>query len=124
MTPGHKATERIRQAERRVRAVADGWNSVNLQAIGNCVSALECSAADLSHGIEILRSSPATGGSPFRQDLLDLKRTITRLQRLVDSSAAFLRSAPGLASGDAGVYQAGGSIRYLAPPPVTPGFQV
>lgn len=123
MTPRNRALDRIVQADQRLKQIAGRWNAVDLSAIGNCVSALEASSTDLCAAAEILKSSPARPGSPLRANVLDLKQSVARLERLVDASAAFLRSAPGLACDQPVLYQAGGVVRQPASFSETPGMQ-
>lgn len=122
MTSHDKALGRITQAERRVRMTADEWNAVDLAAIFRDVAALECSAEDLRDAAEILKNTPKPDGTPIRSRILELKKSVVRLERLVGASAAFLRSAPGTAREDSGFYQAGGSI--CPPSPEARGMQV
>jgi hypothetical protein len=124
MKPRNQALDRIVQAEQRVRDVADRWSAVDLSRIGSCVSALEAAATDLCAAKGILKGLPASPGSLLRTSVLDLKKAAVRLERLIDASAAFLRSAPGLACDQPVLYQAGGVIRQMAPPSETPGMQV
>jgi hypothetical protein len=111
MNRQHEALDPIERAGRRVKEAADGWNAVDLAAIGLCVSALEESAGELTEATEILKRSPATQGGAFRTTIRDLKAAVARLERLVDFSSAFLRGAPGVVCDDSGLYQAGGSMR-------------
>jgi hypothetical protein len=109
MTPPDSALDRVVQAAERVEKAAGEWNAVDLIEIGECVSALEASAGDLSAAFTVLQgyhSSPAG----LRANLLNLKKSAGRLERLVDASAAFLRSAPGLACDRPVLYQADGAI--------------
>jgi hypothetical protein len=110
MTCPQDALDRIVLAERRVREAADQWNAVDLSSIGDCVSALERSAADLSDSTELLKTSSTSTGSVIRSKVHDLKKAVFRLERLVDASAAFLRGAPGSGGVDSSLYQAGGSV--------------
>lgn len=123
MTARNRALDLIVRAERRVKDVADRWNAVDLSRIDSCVSALEASAADLCAADGILKGFPARPGSSFRTSVLDLKKAAVRLERLVDASAAFLRSAPGLACDQPVLYQPGGVIRQVAPPSEAPGLK-
>jgi len=123
MTPRHKAIEHIERAEQRVADAADRWNAVDLAAIGSCVSALEASATDLCAAVGILKGLPTGSGSLLRTNVLDLKRAAVRLERLVDASAAFMRSAPGLACDEPALYRADGVIRPVAPPSEASGMQ-
>jgi hypothetical protein len=104
------ALGRIVLAERRVREVADQWNAVDLSAVGNCISVLEYSAADLSDATEILKISSTATANVIRSKVHELKKALSRLERLVDASSAFLRGAPGSGGDDPQVYQAGGSV--------------
>lgn len=139
MTLQRKALGRIMLAQQRVREAADRWNAVDLSAICHCCSALERTVADLRDATEMLKRSPAevtaaeltpaqqastASRELFRSSLLDLKNAAVRLERLVDASAAFLRSAPGLAGEESGFYQAGGAICRMAPAPEARGMQV
>jgi hypothetical protein len=123
MKPRNQALDRIVRAERRVKDVADQWSAVDLSRIGSCVSALEAAATDLCAAKGILKGLPASNGSLLRTSVLDLQRAAGRLERLVDASAAFLRSAPGLACDRPVLYQAGGSIHQVAPPSEAPGLK-
>ena len=110
-------------AGQRLAGTADQWNAVDLVAIGNCLSSLECLVDELSHALEILMESPPDTVSAVRSNILDLKENAARLERLTDSSASFLRCAPGLACEEPALYQAGGSIRITAPVAETRGMQ-
>jgi hypothetical protein len=114
MTSEQDALGRIVLAERRVREAADEWNAVDLSAIGQCISALECSVADLSDATEILKVSSTATGSVIRSKVRQLKKEVSRLERLVDASSAFLRGAPGSGADASTVYQAGGSVSEFA----------
>jgi hypothetical protein len=118
MTPPNSALNRVVQAAERVENAAGEWNAVDLTVIGKCVSALEASAGDLSAALTILPGSDLKGyqatRSSLRANLLNLKESVGRLERLVDASAAFLRSAPGLACGQPVLYQADGVICQVA----------
>ena len=110
MTSEQEALSRIVLAERRVREAADHWNAVDLSVIGDCIIALESSAVDLSNATEILKISSTAKGNVIRSKVRDLKKSVSRLERLVDASAAFLRGAPGPGSDDSRLYRAGGSV--------------
>ncbi len=124
MISGQDALGRIALAEQRVREAADQWNAVDIAAIGHCVSTLECSAMDLNDAAEILKGSSMETGNVIRSKVRDLKKAISRLERLVDASAAFLRGAPGLGSDETGLYQAGGSVLESNLWPISRGTQV
>jgi hypothetical protein len=113
MTPPDAARDRVVQAAERVEKAAGEWNAVDFTLIGECVSALEVSAADLSAAFTVLQEC-RTSPSGLRANLLNLKRSTGRLERLVDASAAFLRSAPGLACDQPVLYQADGAICQAA----------
>lgn len=123
MTSQQKACEQIVYAGQRLAGAADQWSAVDLVAIANCLSSLECSADVLSHALEILRESPPESISALRSNILELKENAARLERLTDSSASFLRCAPGLACDEPALYQAGGSVRITAPVAETRGMQ-
>jgi hypothetical protein len=122
-TSGQDALGRIVLAERRVREAADQWNAVDLSALGHCISVLESSAADLSDATEILKISSTATGSVIRSKVRELKKAVSRLERLVDASSAFLRGAPG-PGGDDTRYQAGGSVFEAALSSPSRGTQV
>jgi hypothetical protein len=124
MTPQNKALARIVTAGQRLREAADRWNAVDLSAIGSCCSALESTADDLRDAAGILKGSPVTSGDLVRSGILDLKKSVFRIERLVGASAAFLRSVPGPAREDSGFYGAGGSIYRTAPAAEARGMQV
>ena len=124
MISGQDALGRITLAERRVREAADQWNAVDLAAISRCMSALESSAADLSDATEILKTDSTVTGSVIRSTVQDLKKAASRLERLVDASAAFLRGAPGPGGFDTMSYRAGGSVFEVELSPASRGTQV
>ena len=124
MTSQDTVLEKITRSEKRVKEAADRWNAVDLAAIAQCFSALEYSASDLSEAVTALKESGVTSRSLVRSNIASLRKAALRLERLVDASAAFVRLAPGLARGDAGLYQPGGSICYSFQPPEARGTQV
>lgn len=118
MTPPNAALDRVAQAAERVEKAAGEWNAVNLTEIGRCVAALEASAGDLSAALTILQGPGLKGyqatAAGLCGNLLNLKKSVGRLERLVDASAAFLRSAPGLACDQPVLYQPDGVICQVA----------
>jgi len=110
MTRPSSALDRVVQAAERVEEAAGEWNAVDLTVISKCVSALEASAADLSAALTVIQGSDPerhqANPSGLRANLLNLKKSVGRLERLVDASAAFLRSAPGLACDQPVLYHA------------------
>jgi len=117
------AQEQIRGARDLVRTAADHWNGASLSAIASSLSVLESSVASLAEASSILDRSTGMAGNEMRTALLALKADATRLQRLVDASAAFLRGLPGAQSADVELYQPGGSTRILVTGPGAWGLQ-
>jgi hypothetical protein len=117
------ALTRVAQAEQHIRKAADAWSAVDMRVIEACIQALETSASDLGAAFDMLQISPAGSGSAFRSNISSLKQGAARLERLVDASAAFLRSIPGLPVEDPGMYRPGGSVHYNAPALDTLGIQ-
>jgi hypothetical protein len=106
--------EQICRARDLVRTAADHWDASSLSTVGNSVSVLESSVANLAAASEILSDSRELAGHEIRASLLVLKMDVDRLQRLVDASAAFLRHLPGAQSADVELYQSGGSTSLIA----------
>ena len=111
MTPPNPALDRVAEALKRVDNAADDWNAVDLTVIAECVSALQASAADLSAALAILQRPGKTGhgatpAGQVRANVINLQKSVGRLERLVDASAAFLRGAPGLACDQPVLYHA------------------
>ena len=117
------AQEQIRRARDLVKSAADHWDAANLSAIGNSVSVLESSVGSLNSASEIMNGSPEMAGNEMRASLLGLKADADRLQRLVDASAAFLRSLPGAQSVDVELYRPGGSTHLIVTGPDALGLQ-
>jgi len=113
MTAQKEVIEHSSQAAHRVSDAAERWDATDLSAVVDCAATLESSAADLTLVLEILRKCPAESGSLLRSHIICLKKSAARLERLVDASSAFLRSAPGVVCENPGFYRAGGSMRPI-----------
>jgi hypothetical protein len=124
MTPAENASETIARAVKAVTAAADRWDAVNLSEIDSCVTSLESSVADLNGALDILRQSPRLNVGTLVANIIELKNSAARLERLSDSAASFLRCAPGLESGEPTLYDAGGSMQHAAPSAEPRGMQV
>jgi hypothetical protein len=111
VTSREKACGAVVSAAQGILGALEDWNAVDLEAIGKCLGSLESSAGQLDNAVKILRESPAEDLSSLHSFALQLKSAALQLERLVDSSAAFLRHAPGLACDEPGTYQVGGSFR-------------
>lgn len=123
MSPHFDALESVKQAAQSVKDVADRWNAIDLATLTDFIAGLERSACDLSASLQFLETSPPPPANVIRSAILNLKKDAARIERLVDASAAFLRSAPGLASGHDGIYQAGGAIVPVSLPFEIRGMQ-
>jgi hypothetical protein len=126
MSLPREALERISRAGHQVRLAADRWNAADHDAVENCARTLAGAATELSGGLEVFRGSRASSGDlgTLTAHLRELRKSASRLERLVDSSACFLRYAPGLACQEPGLYEPGGSLRYIPPAMETRGMQV
>lgn len=123
MTSPGTALEYVVQAGQRIRMSADGWNSVSLPALAGCEATLAESASGLRDAIASLGLSGIDGETArlLREQVFQLKRNVTRLERLAGTSAAFLRGAPDSAQ-DASEYRPGGELRF-APQHESAGIQ-
>ena len=106
---------KVAAAETGISRALQGWDAVDLAAIGQCMNSLELSVGELAQALETVRESPAGTFRSLSSRALDIKKAASSLERLVDSSAAFLRGAPGLAADEPGIYQHDGLFR--TPPP-------
>ena len=113
---GTAATEHISAAGKYVRTATDSWDATDLGGIGNCVSALEHSAAELTLAGKILNELPLGAGRQLTAALIALKRDTGRLERLVDASSAFLRSAPGAGGDESPEFYRPGGLTLTIPP--------
>jgi hypothetical protein len=112
MTHGEEPIDRIRKAHSLVAKAAESWNAGSLAAVGECLATLEESAAEL-------QAAEATMGRPdtqarhddsrpgFRDEILEMKKRVTRIESLSDLAAAFLRRGR-QSAGDSPMYRAGG----------------
>lgn len=124
MTPAENASETIARAVKTVTAAADRWDAVNLSEIDSCVTSLEISVADLNGALDVLQQSPRLNVGTLVANIIELKNSAARLERLSDSAASFLRCAPGLEGGEPTLYDAGGSMQHAAPSAEPRGMQV
>jgi hypothetical protein len=113
MTGEHRLIEHIGEARQSLAAASEQWNAVDLSAIEGCISVLESSAASLTAAFEILQGAPQRPCGSLRAALIGIKEDATRLQRLVDAAAAFLREVPGAGWADVELYQPGGTTRAI-----------
>jgi hypothetical protein len=106
MTQREEPVDHIRKAHNLVAKAEECWNAGNLAAVEECLAALEQSAAELRAA-----RSTATGYpdslSGLRDQILQMKAGVTRIESLSDLAAAFLRT--GRPSPDRSpMYRAGG----------------
>jgi hypothetical protein len=106
MTNREEPIDRIRKACNLTAKAAECWNAGNLAAVEQCLATLEESAAEL-------RAAQATAiGRPdslpgVRDEILQMKERVTRIESLSDLAAAFLRRGR-QSAGDSPMYRAGG----------------
>jgi hypothetical protein len=106
MTDSEEPIDRIRKAHNLVAKAAERWNAGNLAAVEECLAGLEESAAELraAQATAMVRPDSLPG---VKDEILQMKERVTRLESLSDLAAAFLRG--GLQSaGDSPLYRAGG----------------
>jgi hypothetical protein len=111
VTTRDKACADVVSAGQGILRALEDWNAVELASIGKCLGSLERSAVELNSALTILRESSAGDLTSLHSSAYQLKKAAFLLERLVDSSAAFLRHAPGMSCDEPGTYQAGGSFR-------------
>ncbi len=97
---------RVRKASGLLAAAAGRWNAGSVTALGNCLSALEQSAAEL-RAIDAKLLEQAKPSADLRADLLEVKNHIAELARMSDFAASMLRGGIRIAS-DSPLYGSGG----------------
>ena len=111
MTPQEQALDSIVQSLKELRLAGTLWNAVDLIRIGQCREMLEVVARKMAEAENLLRSEQGSGSAELRPQVLELKTEARRIERLVDASSAFFRSAFPTAGGGSPVYGSGGLIR-------------
>lgn len=111
------AQEEIARAGQLIASAANQWDAADISHIKNCVSALESSIAALTAASGTLKELPQNQGHIVRAMLTGISKDANRLQRLVDSSSAFLRNLPGTEYAGAGLYEPGGSTQLIGSTP-------
>lgn len=114
MSPQNQAREQVTAAAQRLREAADRWNATDLAAIESCAFSLEQSALELNEMLRTVRQIAPDNAAEFATGLLQIKNDVSRLTRLNDASAAFLRCAPGAGADETEFYGAG-AARYSIP---------
>jgi hypothetical protein len=106
MIRGEDPADRIRKAGKLVARTEARWNAGNLLVVEECAAALEESAAELCAAMTTAIGRPASLRG-VKDEICQLKEGVTRIERLSDLAAAFLRG--GRQSGcDSPMYSAGG----------------
>jgi hypothetical protein len=106
MTHGEEPIDRIRKAHNLVAKAAECWNAGSLASVEECLYTLEESAAELRAAeATAMRRRDSLAG--FRDEILQMKKRVTRIESLSDLAAAFLRRGR-QSAGDSPMYRAGG----------------
>jgi hypothetical protein len=116
----------VRRAQQNAVRAAGEWKPTDAGRIAECVSALDSVASDLRTAKDTFQpdapSQPRADNpdySAMRADLLSLKQSLARLNRLIEASAAFVRNLPGQNARAGESYGAGGHLCSVAAPPVS-----
>jgi hypothetical protein len=97
--------ERIRSAHNLVKRATQIWNAGSLAAVQECVVTLEQSVAELRAATAAAAGHPDSLGD-LRNEILEMKKSTARLERLSDLATAFLRG--GESAADSPLYRPGG----------------
>lgn len=89
--PIEHSVECVCRAHSLVTQAAQCWNAGSIAAVHECVIILEQSAAELRAATAASRGRAACSWE-FRNEILLMKKSVARLERLSDLAAAFLRS--------------------------------
>jgi len=106
MNRGEEAIDRIRKAGNLLAKAEERWNAGSPAVVEQCVATLEESAAELfaAHETAAGRTDSLRG---LRNEILQIRERVVRIERLSDLAAAFLRG--GSASmGGSPLYRADG----------------
>ena len=106
MSHGEEPIEHIRGAHRLLVKAGQFWNAGSSTAVRECVAVLEESV------FELRAAGAAACGHPdslrgVRDEILEMKKKMARLEQLSDLAAALLRGGAA-SSGDSPLYRAGG----------------
>jgi hypothetical protein len=123
MTCEDQASRLLSNAKGRVSKAAAQWNAVSLPLIEECTRSLEHSASDLTEVVRLIKDARIEAPGDIRSAVSDLKKAASRLERLVDASAAFWRLAPGSNANEPLVYESNGAFRPNTGAPESQGMQ-
>jgi len=106
MTRGEEPIDRIRKAHNLVARAVERWNAGSLAAVEECLATLEESAAELGAAQATAMGRPDSLPG-LRDEILQMKASVARIESLSDLAAAFLRAGR-QSAGDSPGYCAGG----------------
>ena len=106
MNRGEEAIDRIRKAGNLLARAEERWNAGSPAVVEQCIATLEESAAELCAARETaaVRADSLRG---LRNEILQMKEKVARIERLSDLAATFLRGGSGSAGGSR-LYRADG----------------
>jgi hypothetical protein len=106
MTQREQPVDRIRKAHNLVARAEECWNAGSLAAVEACLATLEESAVELRAAQAIAMGRPDSLPG-LRNEILQMKEKVIRIESLSDLAAAFLRRSR-QSTGDSPMYRAGG----------------
>lgn len=98
--------DRIRKAGDLLARAEEGWNAGSPAVVEQCIATLEESAAELSAARETA-AGRADSLQGLRNEILQVKERVVRIERLSDLAATFLRGGAASAEGSP-LYRADG----------------
>jgi hypothetical protein len=91
VTGAHQAVQRFARARESVERAASAWNATDVSACEQASALLAAALQDMQAANEAVHQTTTAG----RRDILavaeELRGTLTRLGRLIDSSSSFCR---------------------------------
>jgi len=106
MTRAEEAIDRIRKAGNLLAKAEEHWNAGSPAVVEECMTTLQESAAELCAARETVAVC-ADSLRGLRNEILQMKDRVVRIERLSDLAAAFLRGGSA-STGGSPLYRPGG----------------
>jgi hypothetical protein len=123
MKRGDEASEKAGEALEYARQAAGMWNASDRDCVDRTRQTLESAARKAVELESLLRGEQSEIPPNLRPRVLALKAEVRRIERLVDASAAFFRTAFPVIGTESPVYNSGGALTVESRLSGSPGLQ-